>query len=116
MDEPGGRKAPFLLTVNRKTMKITNCKFLKPFNINAIVLYPFILYCDSSPSERIISHEQIHINQIKTDGVLKFYIRYLLEYGKGRWQGLSHYEAYRNISYEKEAYSKEVQMIARNTH
>lgn len=89
-------------------MQIKNCKFLKRFNINAIVLYPFVLYCDPNPSERITSHEQVHLDQIKKDGALKFYLRYLIEYGKGRYQGLSHFEAYRNISYEKEAYSKEV--------
>jgi len=89
--------------------KITNCTFLKRFNINAIVLYPFVLYCDRDPGKRIISHEMVHFDQIRKDGVVTFYSRYLLEYFRGRYEGLSHYEAYRNISYEKEAYSKELQ-------
>lgn len=88
--------------------KITNCKFLKRYHINAIVLYPFVLYCDQEPGMRIISHEMVHLDQIKNDGVVKFYARYLLEYFRGRIQGMSHFEAYRNISYEKEAYSKEL--------
>jgi hypothetical protein len=88
-------------------MKITNCKFLKTLKINAIVLYPFVLYCDRTPSEDIISHEQVHLDQIKRDGVIKFYAKYLREYIKGRRCGLSHYEAYRSICYEREAYGDE---------
>jgi hypothetical protein len=51
-----------------------------------------------------MTHEQIHVNQIKKDGIVKFYGRYLWEYFQGRKQGLTHYQAYRNISYEKEAF------------
>lgn len=86
-------------------MKIMNCKILKPLKINAIVLYPFVLYCDPKPDPKIISHEQVHLDQIKRDGVLKFYSKYLWEYLKGRKKGLSHYEAYRKISYEEEAFA-----------
>jgi hypothetical protein len=86
-------------------MKITNCRFLKPLKINAIVLYPFVLYCDAKPSDEILKHEEIHLNQIKRDGVMGFYVQYLREYFMGRKQGLSHDQAYRNISYEKEAYN-----------
>lgn len=85
-------------------MQVTNCKFLKILKINAIVLYPFVFYCDSHPDTGIVLHEQVHLNQIKRDGVLWFYAKYLFEYFKGRKGGLTHYQAYRNISYEKEAY------------
>ena len=85
-------------------MNIYNCRFLKPLKINAIVLYPFILYCDKNPVAEVMRHELVHIDQIKKHGVGKFYALYLYEYCQGRWQGLSHYEAYRNISFEKEAY------------
>jgi hypothetical protein len=85
-------------------MNIKNCKFLKPLRINAIVIYPFVLYCDSHPSESIITHEQVHLDQIKRLGVRKFYTSYLWQYFQGRRKGLSHDEAYRNISFEKEAY------------
>lgn len=93
-------------------MKITNCKFLKPFQINAIVLYPFVLYCDPNPSPDIITHEQVHLDQIKRTGVLKFYSRYVWEYLKGRKEGLNHFAAYRNISFEKEAYEKQDEFLA----
>ena len=89
-------------------MKITNCKFLALFDINAIVLFPFVLYRDKKPSSTIIAHEEVHLKQIRDAGAVKFYARYLYEYYKGRRQGLSHYEAYRNISYEIEAYDTSV--------
>lgn len=96
-------------------MKVTNCKILKPFKINAIVLYPFVFYCAPNPSADIITHEQVHFDQIKQLGILKFYGKYLWEYFQGRKLGLSHYEAYRNISFEKEAYEKQNQFLASNS-
>lgn len=88
-------------------MNITNCKFLKFFKINAIVLYPFILYQDRYPDESITSHEKIHLRQIKELGVARFYFLYLKEYLEGRRRGLSHYEAYRQISFEREAFENQ---------
>jgi len=66
-----------------------------------------VLYCEKDPTEDLINHEQVHLSQIQKDGVLKFYFNYLKEYFHGRRQGLSHYKAYRNISYEKEAFGDE---------
>lgn len=88
-------------------MNITNCKFLKFFKINAIVIFPFVLYQDKHPSSLITSHEQIHLRQIKELGAFKFYYLYVKEYLIGRKRGLSHYEAYRQISFEREAYEKQ---------
>ena len=85
-------------------MQIKNCKFLRPLKINAIVIYPFVLYCDACPSEEIVRHEGVHLRQIQEEGVLRFYFQYLKEYLLNRKRGLNHHAAYRNISYEKEAY------------
>jgi len=57
-------------------------------------------------SARLVAHEEIHIKQINTDGYLKFYWTYLLDYLKLRVSGLGHNQAYRSIPYEKEAYGK----------
>lgn len=86
---------------------IRNVKILKLFGINGIVLWPFILYADSEPHPRVRNHEAIHADQIRRTGVRKFYARYLREYFRGRLAGLSHDEAYRNISFEKEAYENQ---------
>ncbi|MFP5385508.1 MAG: hypothetical protein ACLGHN_05475 [Bacteriovoracia bacterium] len=85
-------------------MEIKNIRLLKVLKINAIVLYPFVLYCDKHPSKEIIVHEHVHLSQMRKDGVIRFYCRYLKEYFQGRLNGLSHYQAYRSISYEREAF------------
>lgn len=81
-----------------------NCYLLKFLGINAIVLFPFVLYREKVPSRSIVRHELVHLKQIKKNGIIKFYSRYLLEYFIGRKNGLSHFEAYKNISFEREAF------------
>lgn len=93
-------------------MNIYGCKFLKYININAIVLYPFVLYRHRFPDPVIISHEKIHLDQIKRLGITRFYFLYLKEYVIGRKHGLSHDEAYRQISFEREAYANESNNLA----
>ncbi len=85
-------------------MKIRNVKILNWFGIQGIVLYPFIIFASKFPHPDIENHERIHWDQIRRDGILIFYGRYLKEYFSGRRQGFSHDKAYREISYEKEAY------------
>ena len=52
-------------------------------------------------------HEMKHIEQISRLGVIPFYLQYFLEYIEGRRKGLGHWEAYREISFEKEAVAAE---------
>ena len=81
--------------------------------IGGITLWPWIILREKyrdipywrSVSERIINHETIHIKQQQELLVIPFYILYILEwflklfiYGK---------DAYRNISFEREAYGNE---------
>ena len=85
-------------------MKIRNVRILRWFGINGIVLWPFVLYADRNPDPIVMNHESIHLEQIRRTGVTGFYLKYLTEYFNGRKKGLSHDEAYRNISFEREAY------------
>ena len=85
-------------------MNIRNFKLLRWFGINGIVLWPFVIYAEKNPDPVILNHESIHLDQIRRTGVAKFYVKYLAEYFMGRKNGLSHDEAYRNISFEREAY------------
>lgn len=59
-------------------------------------------------SDRILRHEAIHTEQMRELGYIVFYIIYLLEWLfrliKQSWTGQ---KAYRNISFEKEAYKKQ---------
>ncbi|MES2527273.1 MAG: hypothetical protein V4598_09300 [Bdellovibrionota bacterium] len=83
---------------------LKNIRPLSYFRINGIVLWPFLLYADRDPHPIVMNHEQIHLEQLRREGVARFYLLYLVEYFRGRREGLTHDEAYRNISFEREAY------------
>jgi hypothetical protein len=76
--------------------------FLK---IGGITLFPFIILRDKYKGDKtILNHESIHIEQQKELLVIIFYLWYVLEwlvrlFLKGN--------AYRNISFEREAYQNE---------
>ena len=84
---------------------VKNVRPLKIFRINGIVLWPFLFYADADPHPIIRNHEEIHLEQLRRTGILKFYVLYLAEYFQGRMKGMKHDEAYRSISFEKEAYA-----------
>jgi hypothetical protein len=90
-----------------KNKEVMNIRPLRWLGINGIVLWPFIFYADREPSTQVRKHEAIHLAQIRRTGVARFYGTYLFEYGRGRIGGLSHDEAYRNISFEREAYENQ---------
>lgn len=51
----------------------------------------------------LIAHELVHSRQYGEFGAWKFRWLYLREYLRGRLRGLSHQQAYRNISFERAA-------------
>lgn len=50
------------------------------------------------------AHEYCHTKQMKRDGYVYFYIRYLYEYVRGLIKYKDSRMAYHNVSYEVEAY------------
>ena len=81
-------------------------KYLSIFiNISAITLYPFIISKDEM-SDITINHEMIYIEQQKELLVVFFYILYVVYWLKGKILGMTNDEAYFNIPFEKEAYTK----------
>lgn len=52
---------------------------------------------------RLVIHELIHVRQFRSAGHLRFVMAYLKDYWTGRLGGKSPSEAYRDISYEREA-------------
>ena len=85
-------------------------KIISPFlttmlGIRGISLYPFIIIKFSD--KVLINHESIHIRQQKELFVFKFYYLYLKEYLTLKKRYKSHYLAYRNISFEREAFENE---------
>ena len=81
-------------------------KKLKRFGVSGMTLYPiiFLRSKDLKHDIRIMNHERIHIRQQIEMLVLPFYIIYLIEYLFGRLKYKSHFEAYLNISFEREAF------------
>ncbi|AZQ45186.1 hypothetical protein EJ995_06095 [Nonlabens ponticola] len=81
-------------------------KQLKLLNIDGITLYPFVLLREREMShdKQLINHEYIHLRQQLELLIIPFYLWYILEYLALRLK-YSHRTAYRNIVFEKEAYS-----------
>lgn len=74
-------------------------------------LWPFLIMKtkDLKKDRIFIDHERIHLRQQVELLVLPFYIWYLLEYLIRLLQYRNQMQAYRNISFEKEAYRRERQ-------
>lgn len=79
---------------------------------NAMALFPFIiLKNEGQKKDRIlINHEQIHLRQQLELLILPFYIFYLLNYFINLLRYRNHYQAYFNISFEREAYRFEADL------
>lgn len=95
-----------------KRLIIISPKFLKFLTGNlatGMALFPFIVVknIEAKVNDRLINHEKIHLIQQLEMLILPFYIWYALEYTIRRFQFKNHLEAYKNISFEKEAYCNE---------
>jgi hypothetical protein len=75
--------------------------------VSGMALFPFVLVRTKQPDAVLLHHERIHLRQQLELGIIPFYIWYLLEYLIRRWQYNTHYDAYRNISFEREAFENE---------
>lgn len=78
-------------------------------NIQGMALYPFIILKHRylQKNKLLMNHEEIHLQQQKELLVLPFYIFYLANYLFNLIRYRNHYMAYRNICFEREAYSNE---------
>lgn len=79
---------------------------------NAIAVYPFILLKskDQKQDEVLINHEKIHLRQQIELLILPFYFLYLFNYLINLLKYKNHFQAYYNISFEKEAYRFEKEL------
>ncbi|GAA4408310.1 hypothetical protein GCM10023187_29990 [Nibrella viscosa] len=75
--------------------------------VEGMALFPLVLVRRPNPNPVLINHERVHLRQQLELGILPFYIWYLVEYLIRRWQYRDHYTAYRNISFEREAFANE---------
>jgi len=78
-------------------------------NYVGLSLWPFIILRETELKEDtiLINHERIHLKQQRELLILPFYFLYLLEWALRFLFYMDSYKAYRNISFEREAYSNE---------
>lgn len=78
--------------------------------VSGVTLGKHVYYAiDSSQvSPRLRQHEKIHVEQYRKYGFFGFLFLYFKEYFGYRLKGYTHYQAYLEISFEKEARLNEV--------
>jgi len=93
-----------VILISKRFMKIVTAGFA-----TGITLWPFIILKDKDAAENkvLLNHEKIHLRQQIEMLVLPFYIWYLTEYLVRLIKYRNRYQAYRNISFEREAYNYE---------
>ena len=84
-------------------------KYLIPKGYRGLTLFPFVIIRDFLDRENkvLLNHEKIHIRQQIELLILPFFLLYFLEYLFRLIQYRNKSTAYRNISFEREAYANE---------
>lgn len=82
---------------------------LKNTKILGIALFPFIILRkkELKKDKILINHEKIHLRQQLELGIIFFYIWYILEFFYWLIKYKNKNIAYKNICFEKEAFTKE---------
>lgn len=91
------------------SMIILSLRLLRKTRINGITIFPFIFLRESAfkKNKILINHEKIHIRQQLELLVIFFYLWYVVEYYYWYFKLKDKHLAYRNISFEREAYAME---------
>ncbi|MEZ7515136.1 hypothetical protein [Flavobacterium frigidarium] len=84
-------------------------KFLIPRGYRGLTIFPFVFirYKEDRENVVLINHERIHLRQQLELLILPFFILYGLEFVFRLFEYKNFNTAYRNISFEREAYSNE---------
>lgn len=87
-------------------------KLLVPKGFSGITVFPFVFTRDASKTkDRVFgNHEKIHLRQQLEMLVILFFIWYAVEFLVRLWQYRNRHKAYRNVSFEREAYANEETM------
>lgn len=87
-------------------------KYLIPKGYRGMAVFPFVLmkYDFDKVNTTFVNHEKIHLKQQLEMLILPFFIWYFLEYFVRLIQYKNKDLAYRNISFEREAYAKETDL------
>lgn len=76
-----------------------------------VIVDAAVLRGDRDRLARLAIHELVHVRQFSTVGYLPFVFSYVRQYLSGRLRGLSGYDAYRAISFEREARELTAQIV-----
>ena len=84
-------------------------KHIVPKGYTGITIFPFVFlkYKQLKENQVLINHEKIHLKQQLELLVLRFYVFYGIEFSVRLMQYQNWHKAYRNISFEREAYTNE---------
>ena len=84
-------------------------RYLIPKRYSGMALFPFILLRDRryAGDKVFLNHERIHIRQQAEMLVVPFFIWYAVEYLLRLIKYRDKHKAYKNISFEREAYGNE---------
>ncbi|CAD0002004.1 MULTISPECIES: hypothetical protein [Flavobacterium] len=87
-------------------------KYLIPKGYRGMAVFPFILvkYYKDQVNVIFLNHEKIHLRQQIEMLILPFFIWYILEFFIRSIQYKNRDLAYRNISFEREAYENETNL------
>lgn len=93
-------------------MFVVVAKYLIPKGYRGLTIFPFVIikYRFDSENKILVNHEKIHIWQQLELLVLPFFLWYLIEYAVRLLQYRNANLAYRNISFEREAYGNELNL------
>ena len=77
--------------------------------MRGITLFPFIILSEKLDRHNLVllNHEKIHIRQQMEMLVLPFFLLYITEFLLGYIKYKNWHQAYKNISFEREAYANE---------
>ena len=84
-------------------------KYLLPKGYRGMAVFPFVILRERKDASEavLMDHERIHIRQQLELFVVPFFVWYVFEFGIRLLRYRNRYQAYRNISFEREAYANE---------
>ena len=90
-------------------MLILQSRYLIPKGFSGLTIFPFVIVSTKVDlSDKVLmNHERVHLKQQLELAILPFFIWYFLEYLLRLIQFRNKRKAYRNISFEREAYANE---------
>ncbi|WP_298498190.1 hypothetical protein [uncultured Algibacter sp.] len=87
-------------------------KYLVPKGYTGITIFPFVFLKSKNlkGNQALINHEKIHLRQQLELLVIPFYVFYIVEFLVRLIQYRNWQIAYRNISFEREAYTNQLSL------